>query len=111
MKFQKGNPKPTNSGRQKGTPNKRKLEKVADILAAEGVHPAREIFKLIMNGDLKDSERLDGWNKLLAFCQGKPASEIESDGGDASDAEFLETFKDVDNATLLKLVEKSDEGA
>lgn len=98
--FQKGNPKPPNSGRKKGTPNKKKLKKVAEVLAESGIEPASEIIKEIALMD-EPKDRAKAWCDLLAYCEAKPkAGELEDEAFDPED------FKEIETADLLSLVKK-----
>lgn len=46
-KFQKGHPKPPNSGRKKGVKNKRKLLSVEDFFVERGIHPLDLLFRYV----------------------------------------------------------------
>lgn len=47
MKFEKGQPKPPDSGRKKGVPNKKKIIKVSDFILNENKDIAKEIYDVI----------------------------------------------------------------
>ncbi len=110
--FQKGVPRPPNSGRKKGSKNIKKVLKVADFLAQNDLNPAEEILKLINAKDPKDDEksllgpsvRLTAWLDLLSYCQAKPKA-VEDNDNDEVDPD---DFDELTSADLLKLV-KSDE--
>lgn len=112
MKFQKGNPKPANSGRKKGSLNKKKIPKVADFLAQKDINPAEQILSIIeADKKLPPADRMSRgmlisvWMDLLSYCQAKP-KETDEDTS-SSDEEIADALKDVTDATLLKIV-KSD---
>lgn len=97
-RFQKGTPKPANSGRKKGTPNKARLKRVAELLAEAGVNPAGEIMDCIALMD-EPKDRAKAWADLLAYCEAKPKAK------DAPAEEIdPEQFGDLTNEDLLKLV-------
>lgn len=98
-KFRKGQPKPANSGRQKGTPNKARLKRVAEILAEAGINPAGEIIDCIALMD-EAKDRAKAWADLLAYCEAKPKAKEDAGLSDLNPDEF----QDVSNADLLKLV-------
>lgn len=109
MQFQKGQPRPPNAGRKKGSLNKKKIPKVADFLAEKDVNPAEEILKILTakEGDahyekMSPNAKIAAWMDLLSYCQAKPLAEIDS--GEASDQDLLEEFEDVPTAKLLELV-------
>lgn len=99
MPFQKGQPKPANSGRKKGTKNR--LRRVADALQAEGLEPVLEVIKLLRFGDMKDKDRGDLWMQLVSYCQARPKDFEGDDGGDDDDPDPLDGLTE---AQLLKLV-------
>lgn len=114
MGFQKGQPRPPNAGRKKGSKNKKKVARVADYLAERDINPAMEILALIQGKDEEGKDLLtpfakaQAWFDLLAYCQAKP-KEVESDGDAADDdSDLLETFENVTDATLLKIVKDED---
>jgi len=96
MRFQKGMPRPANSGRRKGTPNKKRLKKAAELFAEAGVHPLEEAMKELQLID-EPKERATLWIKLHEWCEPKAKHVIE----EPSDDDELE---DVSNEELLKLV-------
>lgn len=75
-RFIKGMPRPANAGRKKGSLNKKKLKKVSEILAENGVHPATELMKLVNQNDIDPKEVAGIWKELLTYCEAKP-KEIE----------------------------------
>lgn len=109
MGFKKGDPKPPGSGRKKGTPNKKKLLKVVDILAEKDLNPVVEILKLMNSLDskgkpaLSPSMKITAWFDLLSYCQAKP-KEVEAE----KDPLNPEDYEEVSSADLLKLVKKPD---
>jgi hypothetical protein len=105
MAFQKGMPKPANSGRKKGSLNKKRLKKVAEALAEAGLEPASEIVKEIALMD-EPKDRAKAWVELLAYCEAKPKA-VEIDPNE--DSLNPEDFADVSTEDLLKLVKGSSE--
>jgi hypothetical protein len=75
MAFEKGHQK--YGGRKKGTPNKKTILRVEEVLAERGVHPVVEILKLLPNMPASDAAKtlID----LLKFCQ-PPAKAAEGEG-------------------------------
>ena len=101
MKFQRGAPRPINSGRKKGSKNKRKVAKVADYLAEREINPAAEILRIIPSLDEKD--QVSTWLDLLSYCQAKPKDEgIDTGALDPSE------FEGVSNAELLQLIKTNE---
>lgn len=74
MRFKPGDPKPPNSGRQKGTPNKSKVLRVEDYLAEKGINPIVKVIEILEdpNTDMCDYDRARVWIALQSFCQAKP---------------------------------------
>lgn len=105
MAFKKGMPKPINSGRKKGSLNKKRLKKVAELLAESGLEPAAEIIKEIAFMD-SAKDRAKAWADLLAYCEAKPKA-VEIDPNE--DSLNPEDFADVSTEDLLKLVKGSSE--
>lgn len=114
MKFQKGQPRPANAGRKKGSLNKKKIPKVSDFLSQKDLNPTEEILK-IMAEDAKLAKKdrkisklaqIDIWLDLLSYCQARPKELPEDLGED----EFSEELEATPTETLLKLV-KSNAGA
>lgn len=109
MGFQKGQPRPANAGRKKGSKNKRKVARVADILAEKGINPVDEILKLINGKDEKGkpllgpSLKLTAWFDLQSYCQAKPKA-LDNEPNDIDPEEF----EDVTTADLLTIVGNSD---
>lgn len=91
--FQKGNP-----GRRPGSKNKKKIVKVADLLAEKEINPVEKILALIPSLDPQD--QVKSWLDLLSYCQSKPKAVEEPQDDD----EDLEDFDEVSNADLIKLV-------
>lgn len=52
-RFKAGQPRPTNGGRKKGTPNK-KTQKLLDILESKGLNVPEKIIELLPKLDFKD---------------------------------------------------------
>lgn len=96
-KFQPGQPKPPNSGRQTGVGNKRKFKKVSQWVAENGIDPVQKILEVINRGGLKDKEEVDAWALILSYCQGKPKDE-------PADEEVLADLSGVPTEKLLSLV-------
>lgn len=102
MKFQKGQPKLPGSGRKKGTPNKRRISKVGEVLAEHDMNPASEIIKEIALMD-EPKDRANAWIDLLAYCEAKPKTVEENDDDDFNP----EDFKDISTEELLRIVKSS----
>lgn len=98
MKFQKGMPRPINSGRKKGSKNKKKIARVSDVLTEKDINPAEKILELIPFLDEKDA--IEAWFDLLSYCQSKP-KQVEEEEIDPD--EGMEDLPD-DEGELLKLV-------
>lgn len=104
MAFEKGQPRHPNAGRKKGTPNKKKLVKAADILAEKDINPASEILKLINTGTLEPKDELKAWSELLSYCQAKPKEtepDGDPDGGDPDD------FDEIPTDNILEIYRKA----
>ncbi len=107
MRFEKGTPKPANSGRKKGSLNKKKIPKVADYLAEKGVNPAEEILDILeADQALPEKDRkiskygaIGIWMDLMSYCQGKP-KEYE----DKPETPGDEDLEDLNEEQLLKIV-------
>lgn len=99
MTFVPGQPKPANSGRRKGTPNKKTVLRVSDVLAEKGINPTEKILELLPK--LKESEQIHVWFELLSYLEPKPAPEKkdEDDPGDAGEdlttEQILDMVRDV----------------
>lgn len=96
-RFKKGDPKPANSGRKKGTPNKKKLKKVSEALAEQGLDLVAQILAEIPL--LEDKDRMRAYFELLSYCEAKPKF-TEEGPGDIDPEEF----EDVSTENLLELV-------
>lgn len=72
MPFKPGQPPPPNSGRKKGTKNRKKVLKVAEYLAIHDITPTEEIIKLIHSGTLRPGEIMDAWKFLQSYTEAKP---------------------------------------
>lgn len=121
MGFLKGQQRPPNSGRQKGTPNKKTVAKVSDFLGEQDINPAEEILKIINEKQLvanreglmqeqfvlASAARADLWLELLSFCHAKPKMlEIKQ-----SDTEVDTTdFDNVATEDLMKVLNKPISG-
>lgn len=104
--FPKGHPKPPGSGRVKGTPNKARLKRVAEILAEAGMSPAAEIIDCIALMD-EPKDRAKAWGDLLSYCEAKPKAVEPDKGGDNSGLDL----EGVPSADLLKLVKEQTGGS
>lgn len=74
MAYHKGRGKSPGSGRKRGTPNKNKLLRVADVLSEAGKSPVEELLLLIPK--LQPHYQAKVWLELLSYCQAKP-KEVE----------------------------------
>lgn len=72
--FQKGQPRPPNAGRKKGTKNKKRVPLVTEYLASRGINPINEILKLIP--ELESDQRFQAWKTLLSHTQPNLKAEI-----------------------------------
>lgn len=105
--FVKGQAKPANSGRQKGTPNKKRLKRVAEALAEKDLDPIDKILAEIPF--LEPRYKVQTWLEILSYCQAKP-KDLEPAGDETQEGEDLkEQLKEVSDAKLIALV-KSDKG-
>lgn len=98
--FVKGQPKPPGSGRKKGSKNKKRLARVADVLAEADLHPIKEVVQILLSGNLKDGERAKLWLELQSYCEAKPKASPEELGEPLDPDDFSEVPTD----ELLKLV-------
>lgn len=96
--FQKGQSKHPNSGRKKGVGNKKKLKKVAQILADQGIDPVANILDL-MDELESPRDKINAWFDILSYCQAKP-KEYDPDDDDLDP----EDFGDVPTSELLKFI-------
>ncbi|HEY8270749.1 MAG TPA: hypothetical protein VIG33_07650 [Pseudobdellovibrionaceae bacterium] len=110
--FAKGMKKVEGSGRKPGTPNKKSLLRVEEVLAEKNVNPTEEILAIIPS--LDPNEQVRAWGMLLSYIQPKPAS-----GGvgksDSSDDTNILTIEDVlemtahiPNEFLIEMAKKKD---
>lgn len=102
--FKKGHVKM--GGRKKGTPNKKVLKKVAEVLAEQDLNPAEKIVSLLIHGDLEDKDRIRAWASLLEWCEAKPKARVD----EPADEPNAEEFENVSSEDLLKIVQ-DNEGA
>lgn len=96
-KFQKGQPRPLNSGRRAGIPNKKKVLKAADVLAAQDINPAQKILDNI-SGLTNPMDIHKAWLDLLSYCQAKPA--ITEDDEQEAETDPFVTLEDVSSEIL-----------
>lgn len=101
--FTKGHQKM--GGRKKGTPNKKKVLKVADVLAEKGINPVEKILEQLPYLDPKD--QVKAWLELQSYTEAKPR-EVEVDPPEADDEDAV---KKATTAELLSIVRKSKEDA
>ncbi len=99
--FVKGQKRPENAGRKKGSLNKKTVMKVADYLADNDINPAQEAVNAIKYMT-DDKAKFDAWIDLIAYCEAKPkAVEVnETDAITESDENILEKYKDVSTEHL-----------
>lgn len=67
--FKKGDSKPVNSGRKKGSLNKKTLLSSAVVLANRGINPTDKLIELIPS--LEPKERAAVWKFLAALSEPK----------------------------------------
>lgn len=101
--FQKGKPRPSNAGRKKGSKNKKKVPRISDFLAQEGINPVDEVLRLLPELEPRDQAKL--WMDIVSYCQPKPRA-IDFDPDDFN----LEEFDAIETSDLLKLVKPQIEG-
>lgn len=109
MPFKPGDKKPLNSGRKKGSPNKKRVPRVADFLAANDINPAQKILEIIAaDQKLAEKDRMSRgtmigvWMDLLEWCQPKP-KEFDPD-----EDEIPEELQEAKTATLLKIIKDNN---
>lgn len=102
MAFQKGQGRPLGSGRKQGSQNKKRIAKVADLLAEQDISPVQEILDLINDpgNGMFSYDRVKAWFDLLSYCEAKP----KASDSDSSDEDDLDDFDEVSNEDLLKLI-------
>lgn len=105
--FEKGQPRPANAGRKKGSKNIKRIPKVADYLADKGINPAEEILRILEEDAKKDEAdrkigpfgRIEIMLDLLSYCQAKPKEIDDVIDDDES------VFDDLSEDELLKIRE------
>jgi hypothetical protein len=70
MTFRKGDPKLPGSGRRRGSPNKRKVLCVAEVLERNCKDPIAEVLMLIPHLEPKDAVKV--WLELQQYVESKP---------------------------------------
>lgn len=101
--FQKGMNKVPGSGRKVGSKNKKRLKKVAEVLAENDLNPVKELLNELAQID-EPKDRAKIWLELISFCQAKPKAIEEEDSGDFDE----DDFSGVSTEDLLKLVKKPE---
>lgn len=100
--FKKGEPRHINSGRKKGSKNKKRLIKAAELLAERDINPVEKILNIIPGLDPKDQAR--AWLDLLSYCQAKPTQNDADDSDDTvNPEEALQNYNDETLATIHNL--------
>lgn len=87
MRFQKGHPKPANSGRKKGVRNKSKIARVQDVLDENKLNPVQALLDLLPHLEPKDQARV--WSDLLTYCEAKPKTFEVEDNHDDEDGDEI----------------------
>ena len=108
--FKKGMKRYPGAGRTKGVQNRKKIAKVAELLAEKCLNPTEEILRLMP--ELAPKDQVIAWLDLLSYCQPKlKAVEVSAAPNEILDGEedVLVAFRDVTDEALLKLVESKDE--
>ncbi|MGZ3796475.1 MAG: hypothetical protein ACXVB1_08925 [Pseudobdellovibrionaceae bacterium] len=100
MAFQKGQPRPANAGKKKGSVHNISRKKVSQILAEKNKEPVEEIMRLMPMLEPRDQAKL--WLDLLSYCQAKPTV-YESDDNTDPNNDLVEKFKHVTDATLISI--------
>ena len=104
MRFAPGIPRHPNSGRKKGSGNKKKIRTACEVFAELDISPAEEIFKLIQDGDLSDFAKAQLWMQLLPFVQAKPK---DDDGSESDD--YQDGLREVSTGDLLQFIKSTNE--
>lgn len=92
----KGQKRLESAGRKPGSPNKRTILKVEDVLALHDLNPTNELLKLIPMMDLEQKVRTLCF--LITYSQPKPTEQAPAD----SLSELSEQLKDVSTEDLVK---------
>lgn len=103
MTFYKGMPKPPGSGRKPGSKNKKRVAKVADLLAEKDINPVDQILNLIPS--LDEEGQVNAWLDLLAYCQAKPKVDDSFD-----DDDDIDEFDDIPTEELLRIIKLPPDG-
>jgi hypothetical protein len=68
--------KPVGSGRKKGTPNKKKLLRVDELLAEKNINPVEKALELMP--ELAPHQQIKVWMELASYCFPKPREDAQS---------------------------------
>ena len=103
--FVKGNKKPANSGRKKGTPNKKSIARVADILFDKNINPVEKILSEVRY--LTPKEQIDVWLDLLTWCEPKPKAQEVPLEPPVDDSEIKEELKEVSSENIIAFIKNN----
>lgn len=90
-----------NAGRRIGTPNKKSILRVSEVLIAKEVNPTEEILKLIPL--LEPEDQLKAWGLLLSYTETKPRENDEDPK--ESTADVVQQLRDVSDSKLIAVIE------
>lgn len=85
--------KPANSGIKKGGKHLKTQvrQRVHEIMASSGKHPAKEVMKLIETGDIPDKDKAKLWLELLNYLEPKlTAQALTIDDGREQDEMIID---------------------
>ena len=105
MGFQKGDPRPPNAGRKKGSKNKPKPLNVAEILSNLNIDPVHHLLALIKSGNLRDIDKSRIWMELMSYCYAKPRADINVQVDDVNASEKSKAISDM-GSKIIKAIEK-----
>lgn len=104
MAFQKGQGRPPGAGRKPGTPNKKTVLKVEEILSTAGINPIEKVLQLIT--ELEPRDQVKYWLELQSYCEAKP-KEAENVDDTPDELTLIEQLRDVSDSVLLSIVENN----
>lgn len=103
MGFQKGDPRPPNAGRKKGSKNKPKPLNVAEILGNLNIDPVHHLLNLIKTGKLRDIDKARIWMELLSYCHFKPRPPVNVEIDNLADNQKAEVLTEVGSKIIQAL--------
>lgn len=105
MGFQRGDPRPANAGRKKGSKNKPKPLNVAQILSDLSIDPVKHLLSLIQKGNLRDIDKARIWMELMSYCHAKPRASMHVEVDNIADIQKAEVLTDV-GSKIIEAIEK-----